>query len=516
MKKFFPRKGVSLGVLAALALSLAPALAIAQYAHAFGDDFGYSYSQAVAWRETGSLAQTLLRAVQTVATAYERWQGTFSGVFFMALQPAVFGEHFYGAGLMAVTLLFVAALFFFLKVVLVDCLKGDKPAWLIVASVTAALSIHFVYAPLEAFYWYNAAVYYTGFTALSLTLGALLVRILKRPAPSAKARAPWVQGAQWGVAWLLSAVVGGGNFPNLLLMILVTALASVYAFAKGHKARFVPLVCFVLLCAGLGISALAPGNAVRQAYIVQVENLRPLDAVSAIVDSFPQAAAFIPQATHLPVYLAVLAITPLLYHLAAQSGYAFRLPGAALALAFGLYAATFTPALYTTSAFGPDRVLNFNYHCFLLFLLAAVLYLCGWWANKSPRPRTRREKKRARQAAPNFFDSFFDRWGGVLAAAATAGCLCACLALALKNPQAITGVGAAASLLNGEARQYRQEHLRLLEIFAAAGPGVVEVPAFTARPPLIFTGDHNQDADYEGNYSAALWYGVEAIRLEGE
>ena len=48
----------------------------------------------IAWKETHSLLQVLKGAMITVKKMVG-WQGTFSSIFVMALQPAIFGEDGY-------------------------------------------------------------------------------------------------------------------------------------------------------------------------------------------------------------------------------------------------------------------------------------------------------------------------------------------------------------------------------------------------------------------------------------
>ena len=85
-------------LIAALAVLLAlvlPLLALAPCAVPAGDDYSYGTETHRAWRETGSVPAAVAAAGRTVAQTWHGWQGTFSAVFLMALQPAVFAERLY-------------------------------------------------------------------------------------------------------------------------------------------------------------------------------------------------------------------------------------------------------------------------------------------------------------------------------------------------------------------------------------------------------------------------------------
>ena len=78
-----------------LILSVIPLLYVGIYNHPTGDDIYYGLQAHLAWEETGSLWQTILAAVKSVGEYYYKWQGTFSAMLIMHLQPTVFAEGAY-------------------------------------------------------------------------------------------------------------------------------------------------------------------------------------------------------------------------------------------------------------------------------------------------------------------------------------------------------------------------------------------------------------------------------------
>lgn len=97
--------------------SLIPILCISIYNYPQADDWGYSYLTHWAWIDTHSLFQVLKAAAAAVVEAYNHWQGTFSSIFLMSLQPGIFGEQFYVfVPFIMLGLLSFSVIFFFLQI----------------------------------------------------------------------------------------------------------------------------------------------------------------------------------------------------------------------------------------------------------------------------------------------------------------------------------------------------------------------------------------------------------------
>ena len=76
-------------------LSLLPLLVIGMYNHPAGDDFAYGLNAHLAWESSHSLWAAIKAAAATVKSYYTSWQGTYSSIFLMSLQPAVISERLY-------------------------------------------------------------------------------------------------------------------------------------------------------------------------------------------------------------------------------------------------------------------------------------------------------------------------------------------------------------------------------------------------------------------------------------
>lgn len=150
MKKFWNRadsllteKRVAICCVLLFVLSLLPVLAIAFYDHPCSDDYSYGLYAAQTVREGGSLWDILAAAARETRETYLDWQGTFSAVFLMALQPAAFGEAYYAITpyLMLGSLIFGSC--FFCREVGVHRLSMSNSAWVILSAALCFFPVLF-------------------------------------------------------------------------------------------------------------------------------------------------------------------------------------------------------------------------------------------------------------------------------------------------------------------------------------------------------------------------------------
>ena len=95
-------------------LSLIPLYYIAGYAHPSVDDYFYGAETAQIWHNTHSLDQVLQKSFVLMKDSYITWQGNFTAIFLMRLQPAIFGENYYViAPIILITSFVISMLMFF-------------------------------------------------------------------------------------------------------------------------------------------------------------------------------------------------------------------------------------------------------------------------------------------------------------------------------------------------------------------------------------------------------------------
>ena len=82
-------------ILICFILSVIPLYVIGMYAHPSVDDYYYGTETVQVWNETYSIASVVKCSFDEMINTYNIWQGNFSAIFLMRLQPGIFGEQYY-------------------------------------------------------------------------------------------------------------------------------------------------------------------------------------------------------------------------------------------------------------------------------------------------------------------------------------------------------------------------------------------------------------------------------------
>ena len=157
---------------AALLLIVVPMLYISKYVWPSSDDYVFSVFTKDAFVTGGGIFEILKQAWGVVVEKYAHWQGTYSAIFLMALQPGIWGDQFYGVGAVVVFVSLLGGLFLLSYVLMVKQGNAKKSVWLAITSLVAfAWFLRLMYTE-EAFYWWNGASYYMGFFSWGMILVA--------------------------------------------------------------------------------------------------------------------------------------------------------------------------------------------------------------------------------------------------------------------------------------------------------------------------------------------------------
>ena len=188
-----------LAALAALLALVLPLLALAPCAVPAADDYAYGTAARHAWRESASLPAVAAAAANTAADTWHDWQGSFSAVFLMALQPAVFGDRLYALTPAVMLAALLTGVFSLCLVLYGEMFRLGRESAATVAAVICGLCTALIPSAVQGLFWYNGAVYYVLFYGLWLCACALAVRYVRRG------------GAGRLVLLLLLAVLLGGG-----------------------------------------------------------------------------------------------------------------------------------------------------------------------------------------------------------------------------------------------------------------------------------------------------------------
>ena len=165
-------------VLAAIVgISFVPLYWIAQYSFPAADDFAVLKITAGAWNKTHSFSSVLQAAWGNAVNRFWNWQGNFSYVF-SDLQPASFGEQYYGIASVIVLSALVLCELFFLKVLLKNYMQASRDMRWTISLLLVFLIVQFMYEPVEGIYWSCGAIPYTFFYAIGIWMDGLLLSMI--------------------------------------------------------------------------------------------------------------------------------------------------------------------------------------------------------------------------------------------------------------------------------------------------------------------------------------------------
>lgn len=361
----------ALALLVLLAVALVPMVAISPFDHSFADDWHYGVDAHLALQAGGSVLDAVAAALAEVRDTFFSWQGTYSAIFLMALQPGVFSEAAYGWGAVAIIAVLIASTAYAASVLVRDILGADRATAVALTCLALLLQTQLLPSPVEGFWWYNAAIYYTFYHALMLLMLGLAVRLARG---GTRAGAYTVRGrvVRAVLLALLAFVVAGGNFVTGLVAGLALAGVCVAALVRHRDRGMLIAPALIVFAAGFAVSMVAPGNAERQASQYAGDNIGVL---LTLVRCGQAGFEYTVLWTNGYLLLALGLALPFMVRAARRTRCSFTHPGLACAASLALFMASFAPTLYAMGTVGPGRVQNIRYDLFVL-----LAFVCAQWA----------------------------------------------------------------------------------------------------------------------------------------
>ena len=462
--------------LIALAALIVPMLLMAFYATPAADDFSFGAPAHRAWVESGSFLAALGAALTKVKESFFGWQGTYSAIFLMAMQPAVFSEGLYWMTAFIMLGALILGTFLFCRAFFSRLLGLNKHFADIISIILLLLSTQLLPSPVQAFYWFNGSVYYVFYHGLMLCAIAIGIRFV-------------VQGGKGRLLslCLICIVLGGGNYVTALTSCIIWFFAEAFLYiSRGSWKKL--LAPGLLLVAGFALSMLAPGNAVRQ----ESQWFANYSAVESVLLSFRNCIEYTGRWLSLPVLGGLGFVAIVSYGAFEESGFSFRFPGLVTAFSYCLVSAMFCPPIYAMGNIGEERILNIIFFTWLLAMAVNVVYWLGWL----------RRRRESRFAAPKLFAL-------VLACAL----LCLGFALPLSSGQSYTSLLALSSLRSGEAKAWHDCFMRRLEVLNDVSVKDARIEPYPCQPYLLFYSDIVDDPEAWENVDMANFYGKDSIKF---
>lgn len=465
-------------------LSIIPMLALSFYDHPSADDYSYACLTGTAWRSTRNLFAVVGAAVETSIKEWYSWQGPFTSGFFMALQPALFGEQYYRiTGILFISLIIICNLIFFDYMLhkRLDC--GRLPSATI-GMAASFLMLHYMPLASEGIYWFCGAVHYTLFFGATEILLCLMIGLLKPRSRKSDI-----------LLTLLASILGfflsGGNQMAAFSALLLTLGFCIFCvFIKKKTYIIKTAIIFTFQVAGFLLSALSPGSQRRGDSIGA-----DLGIIGSITASIQCGLEKINEWMGLEIIICLVILLPVFYDMSKKikerTGFQFKFPLLVFMASVGYLCALFCPTFYALGVEGPKRLLNGIYFIFIILLFLNTLYLCGWIQS-----RIQFDKKSGYSFSWILF-SLLLIFGGFLG-----------------NRKDTNGYLAYQSVSSGEAGLYSQQaDARYNYLLNCKGQDVT-VDRYDAYPYLLYVEEVTGDPDYFINQMVRSYFELNSIVLK--
>lgn len=491
--KYVTPKAVSRLLTVMYGVSLIPLLLIARYNYPSADDYSIGETVHHAFSESGNLFVTIWQAVLTAADRYFNWMGNFSAIFLMSIHPGVFGEEWYFLTTWVMLAMLSLSTIYLFHACFVKVLHIDKHLCHSISMITLFVMVQCMVGRTEAFYWFCGSVNYIFLNSTGIfMLGGLISAACEHR----KSKRTW----NLAMASVMGVLAGGGNYMTALVtgIILVTLTVLAVFVKKGEMKRgmFVPPACFFV---AFIVSVLAPGHRVR---IADVTGIGP---VKAIFISFHYALEYaLSDWTNWMVLLMIIALIPLFWKAAGQTGFTFPRPVLVAVYSYCLLSATLTPPLYAIGNISAERIQALAFIIYLLLLTINVGYLTGW-VRKRLAPVTAEEGSRfsLNTVTALLICGAFLLFGSVLSI--------------IPEPHYFTYSSALTDLANGSAREYGEALKGRAALLKAAGEDEdVRLEPLPALPELLYFDDITADSEDWRNRAMSRYYKVHSVIVKEE
>lgn len=500
MKAFKTESKIAALLVILFVVGLIPVFWLGSYGYPSADDYGFSAYSHIAWVGTHSIWQAVRGAVATVIERWYGWQGTFSSIFLMALQPGIWGRY----GLVPVIMIGMLTLstLFFLYIVMIKIIHVRSAVFIGVSMLYLIFAVQCMVDKTQGFFWYNGAAHYILPHSVALFLCGLCILLLTEKKKIA---------LYFVLSCLLAFFVGGSNYVTALTVaILFVTAFGILLLGKQKKKCGLLAQPFLFFMIAFLLNTLAPGNAVRQEEML----VRP-GVFKSVLLSFYYCVEYVIDIWFNWTYLLfVLALLPFLWEAvkAFRHRFSFRAPLLVTAYSYCVLSAMFTPSLFATGDAGGGRIFNIIFLDSILWVMFDLFYCLSWFYRKLEAFKEFKEGGADASGEPSScFERKEVRWylAGVLFFCAFIG------AMYMKvNPDYFTTTSAVYSLVTGEASAYGRETDErevLLQEAAGNGENEIAVPRLTVHPYLLFWSDIEEDAGDWKNKSMARYYQKDAI-----
>lgn len=493
-------KQISIVMLVVFLLSLLPILMLAKYNYPGADDFSASYTLRHAWVETGSVWAVLGKAIAYVKYTYTQWSGLFMSMFWTCLQPAVFGEQYYGITTVISIFLLVAGGFYFVHVLVEKCIGGTRAQVISLGSIYLFLLIQCMPDGNEGLYWHSGVVNYTwGFAFLLMLTGITVFLMLEEE--TKKRRIKLV------LSIVFAIFVGGGNLLTALqgcIWMVMIAILFVMINMKKQECKLLEVIgkrkdvfvpTFVIIIA-FAVSVFAPGNKVRMS--LSGNGLGP---IQAILESFIYCIEMpLKHWLRIPEILLLLLAIPFMWEVAKRSKLSYACPQLVATFGFLVASAAYTPNLYAQGNMIAGRLHDTAYFIFITVLFVVIFYVIGWI------------QQRVKCKTSNVAEIILSEKKLLYIVGISVLLVGSSVFYIAVGGNPYIGSEALQCMVSGQAETYKEENLIRIEKFHNSDVKEVELTGFSNPPQLLHFQDVAWDENDWINHAVARYYGKNSVR----
>ncbi|MCH5250734.1 MAG: hypothetical protein J1E98_12405 [Lachnospiraceae bacterium] len=485
---------------------LIPLFWIGVYNYPVADDYTFGAACRGVWMESHSAIAVIVRAATRAWEYYQNWTGCLSSSFFMALQPAVFGEGLYKITPVLMVGIISLGTVYLMNIIFVKLLKANAYLSNSIIVLMLLVTIQRMPEPGEGLFWYNGALHYTFMHGISLFFYGLLLSAFMQKSERKKCR-------DFIISAILGFIVGLGNYMTALnvgivLAMLIFAIVLLKRF-KQQRLILIPAVVFYL---AFIMNITAPGNALREAVS---EGMSPFKAI--FVSFYYVLDYCIGEWTGWAELVFVILIATFFWNASKGIDFKFPCPLFVILLNYCILAAMITPPLYGTGNIEAGRIQSLVYIMYILLLTLTVCYVTGWAQKRFDENRTVALDEAAKvnsTAEKLLAKDFLSVNSKITVTACIVFLLFGSLLCVIPQPEYYTCSIAAVDLLNGNAAAYGEAMQERVEIYNTSAGLDVEVAPLPAKPKLICTSDISIDNEDWVNAGVCRFYGLNSVCIE--
>ena len=473
-------------------LSLFPILILGIYNHPCADDYMYGADCRNVIDAGGTFLDVIKTAFHVVVGYWQGWQGTYSSIFLMNLQPGLYDESLYALTTPIMLTMLCGGTMLFLYVFLHKyCGLETQTVWF-VGIFLLLVTIQTMAVPVQGLYWYNGAVHYMFMYGCMLYLFACILLFMKSQKKIGKC-------IYFLLVTFLSFICAGGNYVTALTGLLLYLLIF-FLFLVRKKWKIWPVIFpFFLYVGGFVINVIAPGNSVRQARFEQPS------IIGSIKMSFEFAFQCIDEYLNLPIFIMLLICVPILIWKLDEAKFKYYHPLLTLVGSYCFFSAMFEPTSFAEGKMPAGRICNILQAFLYLILLLNIVNIVGW------------SKKRIKNTvviSQEFkiqLEEYGRRFAKTFMLLGVFGLLV--MGMSFYGTKSVS-VKAAKSLFSGEAAKYDKEYKARIELFQNSKGKDVVVKSFKVKPELLYFSDMSSKADHWNNAGVSRYYQLKSVVRE--